>query len=560
MSATARARSNSVVTPLDGPPILKRNARSSIGGDRSGNANPSGYHSSSPIDESPFPMLSEHEEAELAHARRISFGRGMHEEEEEDQYAGMHDHHEVDDDFLGESRMEENNARASDRGSDDEDRQRAFYDRERYDHRRRHNKESNRQQDDDGLVLGNIGEGSSNDGSMRRQRHAHGRRSESRSPPRSENPSPRLLAQAASLGMGMGQLMGGMGPVRNHFDFGPMEDFAGKEKESLAQGMSGMYGRWNGLEDDFGAGHAEDVGIPAVEQQTSLLDDDLLASGGGPSSYDSKGGRVVGGTTIGDADSQPGSSPPPKTEELPVEPEHTFTRRRQRKLSNTHATTRRQGRLALFEGLGGGLTDDAGRGESYTVDVHNHDGLNGFSSALPTKAPRKPFPTIASGLQSGKYTDYPDGMGPPVGRERPYRFSFYSNALPATIHARSLSELPSEGQTFEDLFAGRLAGKANAKEGSDSASFAASRTGSGAATPVNNDAGPKGSLLARAAAHSADRTLPKPVDDEVETKTWWLDVLSPTDEEMRMLAKVSIIVALALRLLTCSRRSLASIL
>ena len=41
-----------------------------------------------------------------------------------------------------------------------------------------------------------------------------------------------------------------------------------------------------------------------------------------------------------------------------------------------------------------------------------------------------------------------------TGHDRPYRFSFYSNALSATIHARSLSELPAEGQTFEELFQG----------------------------------------------------------------------------------------------------------
>ncbi|KAI9600207.1 hypothetical protein KEM48_000621 [Puccinia striiformis f. sp. tritici PST-130] len=39
--------------------------------------------------------------------------------------------------------------------------------------------------------------------------------------------------------------------------------------------------------------------------------------------------------------------------------------------------------------------------------------------------------------------------------ERPYRFSFYSNALPSTIHARSLAEIPGEGQSFESLFVGR---------------------------------------------------------------------------------------------------------
>jgi hypothetical protein len=301
-----------------------------------------------------------------------------------------------------------------------------------------------------------------------------------------------------------------------------------------------MYGHWNGLGDDFGAGHSGDVEIFAAQQQTAMLDNDRLVPHGGPSNYDTKGGRVVGGTTIGDADSQPRSSPlretegpPVETEELPVEHEDTLTRRRQRKLPNTHATTRRQGgplEVASPMTLGGA--------SQYTVDVHNHDGLNGFLSALPTKAPRKPLPTIASCLQSGKHTDYPDGIGPPVGRKRPCLFSFCSNALPTTIRTRSLSQLSSEGQTFEYLFAGRLGGRGNAKDGSDLASFAASTTVSRVAIPADKDAGPKDSLLARAAAHSADRTLPKPVDDEVETKTWWIDVLSRTDGEMRMWSKV----------------------
>ncbi|EPQ59199.1 cora-domain-containing protein [Gloeophyllum trabeum ATCC 11539] len=72
------------------------------------------------------------------------------------------------------------------------------------------------------------------------------------------------------------------------------------------------------------------------------------------------------------------------------------------------------------------------------------------------------------------------GLDAGQGHDRPYRFSFYSNALSATIHARSLSELPAEGQTFENLFAG---------------------------------------------VH-------------VEGNTWWLDVQNPTDEEMKMLSKV----------------------
>ncbi|ETW83532.1 cora metal ion transporter [Heterobasidion irregulare TC 32-1] len=84
----------------------------------------------------------------------------------------------------------------------------------------------------------------------------------------------------------------------------------------------------------------------------------------------------------------------------------------------------------------------------------------------------------------------PTGAG--TGHDRPYRFSFYSNSLSATIHARSLSELPAEGQTFEDLFGG------------------ASKT-------ALND---------------------QRLGNDPEGQTWWLDVLSPTDEEMKMLSRV----------------------
>jgi len=75
-----------------------------------------------------------------------------------------------------------------------------------------------------------------------------------------------------------------------------------------------------------------------------------------------------------------------------------------------------------------------------------------------------------------------------MGHDRPYRFSFYSNSLPAVIHARSLDELPADGQTFEQLF-----------PSIDSPS---------------------------ASSNDSDDT------------TWWLDILNPTDEEMKTLSKV----------------------
>lgn len=145
-------------------------------------------------------------------------------------------------------------------------------------------------------------------------------------------------------------------------------------------------------------------------------------------------------------------------------------------------------------------------------------------------------------------------------QDRPYRFSFYSNALPATIHARSLSELPAEGQSFEDLFTGRggaadeesihQGGNGNGNGGPSSGTATPlSYEGGGGAIPM---ASAKESLLSRAMGNrnmlppsvngdggggGNGNGLPKP--DDVEASTWWLDVLCPTDDEMKMLSRVS---------------------
>jgi len=68
-------------------------------------------------------------------------------------------------------------------------------------------------------------------------------------------------------------------------------------------------------------------------------------------------------------------------------------------------------------------------------------------------------------FQRGRSGSTPGGGSLPTGAalyaaqqlqtERPYRFTFYSNTLPSTIHARYLSEIPAPGQTFEELLSGR---------------------------------------------------------------------------------------------------------
>jgi magnesium transporter len=119
-----------------------------------------------------------------------------------------------------------------------------------------------------------------------------------------------------------------------------------------------------------------------------------------------------------------------------------------------------------------------------------------------------------------------------------------------TIHARSLAELPAEGQTFEDLFKGRNM-SLNEREADGTGTDYAGSLGTGKGTSgydtpdrdgTGAGAGGKMSMLARAAGAAMKDGGPggvgSPDEQDPEAYTWWLDVQSPTDEEMRMLSKV----------------------
>lgn len=119
--------------------------------------------------------------------------------------------------------------------------------------------------------------------------------------------------------------------------------------------------------------------------------------------------------------------------------------------------------------------------------------------------------------------------------EKPYRFSFYSNCLRSTIHARSLCELPAEGQSCEDLFLGKNTAAAAARK---EARSMAPGVLNGVATPT-----PFGTPM-EGLAGKRDLNRPggrysdiAPWKDDDDANSWWLDVLCPTDEEMRVLSK-----------------------
>ena len=182
-------------------------------------------------------------------------------------------------------------------------------------------------------------------------------------------------------------------------------------------------------------------------------------------------------------------------------------RPRERKLSSNTGHTRR-GKMALFEQA-----------------INN-------SSGRPPLSTRVSMPEIPEGslLSSSEHIPALTG-GTRGGHDGPYRFSFYSNALSKTIHSRSLSELPAEGQSFEELFTGILTPELRSEvPQSGSASPGTNGNGSGKGEPT--DPAIRIGLEDQAKKGNGDA--------DSETATWWLDVMSPTDEEMKMLSHVSL--------------------
>ena len=182
-------------------------------------------------------------------------------------------------------------------------------------------------------------------------------------------------------------------------------------------------------------------------------------------------------------------------------------RPRERKLSSSTGNTRR-GKMALFEQA-----------------INN-------SSGRPPLSTHVTMPEIPEGslLSSSEHIPALTG-GTQGGHDRPYRFSFYSNALSRTIHSKSLCELPAEGQSFEELFTGILPPELQS-------SVPQSSSASPALNGNGNNTGAPADFAIRTGLD--DQVKKENGDPDSETATWWLDVTSPTDEEMKTLSRVSL--------------------
>lgn len=139
--------------------------------------------------------------------------------------------------------------------------------------------------------------------------------------------------------------------------------------------------------------------------------------------------------------------------------------------------------------------------------------------------------------------------------DAPYRFTYFNEEFPSTIHSQTISELLQPGQSFQELFIPEPP-ELSSDESSDDEDTASRQGTSDRHTfsPSNQSKagtrhpslnGDPRDLKAQYSDRSGEATPQQPVGPDARERakrygarpTFWLDVLSPTDTEMRVISK-----------------------
>ena len=140
--------------------------------------------------------------------------------------------------------------------------------------------------------------------------------------------------------------------------------------------------------------------------------------------------------------------------------------------------------------------------------------------------------------------------------DAPYRFTYFNEEFQSTIHSQTISELVQPGQSFRDLFIPDPPELSDSdSEDDDNVSYQDNATDKGDLSPGSRAGtrqssiigGPKGQSKEHSGAvtPSASQAQQPSQNQQLKEKskrygarpTFWLDVLSPTDTEMRVISK-----------------------
>ncbi|KAI5289201.1 CorA metal ion transporter [Ascosphaera acerosa] len=126
-----------------------------------------------------------------------------------------------------------------------------------------------------------------------------------------------------------------------------------------------------------------------------------------------------------------------------------------------------------------------------------------------------------------------------VEEDAPYRFTYFNEEVQSTIHSQTISGLLQDGQTFRDLFIPEPpvidsdSSDYDSDDGDDSDDNDEKKQPQPPHEAYNHTAGPRDQAQ-NGRTKSPDSEKPKRYGPR---PTFWLDVFSPTDAEMRVISK-----------------------
>ncbi|RPA79381.1 cora-domain-containing protein [Ascobolus immersus RN42] len=121
--------------------------------------------------------------------------------------------------------------------------------------------------------------------------------------------------------------------------------------------------------------------------------------------------------------------------------------------------------------------------------------------------------------------------------DEPYRFTYFNEDFASTIHSHTISELLAPGQTFEELFRPEPSKRDDDSDDDDISDMGAPISSLGQNGAINNGIPSETTRTSRAGSGIRLDDTSFPEETAGTRPTFWLDVLSPTDAEMRVLAR-----------------------
>ncbi|KAF2753591.1 cora-domain-containing protein [Pseudovirgaria hyperparasitica] len=135
--------------------------------------------------------------------------------------------------------------------------------------------------------------------------------------------------------------------------------------------------------------------------------------------------------------------------------------------------------------------------------------------------------------------------------DAPYRFTYFNEEFQNTIHSQTIGELLQPGQTFRDLFIPDpplLSDESSDEEDEDDLASRVAGSVAGTTTRQSYRPGDTGSKIPSGEQTGRNTPVPSSAQDHPYQKTskeprygsrpvFWLDVMSPTDAEMKVISK-----------------------